>query len=473
MKRTLAAILTLALYSATPAGADDTLSSQKYLEQVRTQNEEIKGAIAASEAAMKRSEAGQLATAFTLFAETEYARDAALPLLPFVTYESIEQQRALLGIKKTTTFGLEGKVYYLLRKTHYLNQGAGALPQINWFDSRPTLELTQSLWSNGFGRTTRATLEASEAASRAASFSQRYKAKSLLAAAEQAYWRLALAQERVEVASSALEQSKKIVAWSQDKYRRNLIDEVDLLQTKAAMEVRQLELQGAREEARAAARVFNRFMNIPSDEVSAKLDRLTNETLAQPQNADTKLERDDVKAAEEQQRAAIAQAAASIESTRPVLDVYGSYALNGRDTNAGGALGNPFDANRHAFSVGLKFAMPLDRGLASNTMDGWRTEQMAAEMTYRQKLNDLRQDWDELARRIGDLRTRLKLNQGLVAAQKAKLERERERLNTGRTTTFQVLSFEQDYAQSRIAEINVKSELIHALTQLKLYGEAI
>jgi outer membrane protein TolC len=118
----------------------------------------------------------------------------------------------------------------------------------------------------------------------------------------------------------------------------------------------------------------------------------------------------------------------------------------------------------------MRFDLPLVRGLASDALGGLRKEQFASELISRQKQNDLMNDWQDLTRRISELKKRLKLSRSISAAQKTKLAKERTRLTSGRTTTFQVLSFEQDYARARLAEINAKLELVRALAQLKLYG---
>lgn len=476
MKRiqTMKWFLILSLVNSAHLLADEsnTLSPEDYLKVVRTKNEEIRGAIAASEGALKRSEEAELMTSTAVFANAEYAQDGMLPVMPFFTQDSINTQRLSLGVKKTTTFGLDAKFYYLMRHTNYVNMSAG-FPPIKFYDTRPTLELTQSLWSNGFGRSTRANQAAAEAGALASSYAQSYKVKSLLAAAEDSYWGLVLAREKVEVTHIALEQAQKTYKWSSERVKRNLADDVDGLQAKAALEVRQLEMQVALDEERSAARMFNRFRSENSDVVTVQLAKLSSEELIDRKIHDTKPQRDDVKAAEQQQKAAIAAASASIEKTNPTLDVSAMYGLNGRNPNAASALGDPFGANRPSFSVGLNFAMPLDRGLASEAAAGYRKEQMGAEMTFRQKQTDLMNEWSDLKKRIAEFKVRLKLTQGLVAAQKAKLALERERLNTGRTTTFQVLMFEQDYAQSKLGEIGAKAALVRALTQLKVYGGSL
>lgn len=460
----------VALLAMLPFTADsaETVSAEDYLKEVRAKNQEVQGAIVASEGSLKRSGEASLTTSFVLFSDGEFASDAMLPLVPLFSYDRVETTRFNLGVRKLTTFGMEAKAYYRLTHTNYVNMSLP--PGVNYYDARPVIELTQSLWANGFGRATRAQRDAGEAQALAVSFNNRHKARSLLVAAEDAYWRLALARDRVDVTKKSLEQAQKLYKWSAGRVRRNLADEADALQAKAALELRQLEMQSAVDEENAAARLFNRLRNSPENEVPQELESPTSEQLLAKLLSQPKPHRDDVKAAEQQQRATVAAAAASMEKNRPLFDVYGSYGFNGRDAQLAAALGNPFTANRPAFSLGLRFSMPLDRGTASNVVDGFRQEQIGAEISYQQKLADQKREWDDLIQRIKESKARLKLHQAISQAQKAKLKVERERLSSGRSTTFQVLIFEQDFAQSQLAEIGARAELLRALTQTKLYG---
>ena len=63
----------------------------------------------------------------------------------------------------------------------------------------------------------------------------------------------------------------------------------------------------------------------------------------------------------------------------------------------------------------------------------------------------------------------LKLAQSIEAVQKAKLENERYRLKQGRTSTYQVLLFEQDYSNSQLATIQIADKMLEAVADQKLY----
>ena len=54
-------------------------------------------------------------------------------------------------------------------------------------------------------------------------------------------------------------------------------------------------------------------------------------------------------------------------------------------------------------------------------------------------------------------------------AQKTKLEVERTRLRQGRTTTYQVLLFEQDYSAAALNRVKSAANILALQTQIRLY----
>ena len=58
----------------------------------------------------------------------------------------------------------------------------------------------------------------------------------------------------------------------------------------------------------------------------------------------------------------------------------------------------------------------------------------------------------------------------LEKVQKSKLERERSNQQKGRSTTFQVIQFEQDYLTAQLARIQTLSEAMQIAIQLRTYG---
>lgn len=95
---------------------------------------------------------------------------------------------------------------------------------------------------------------------------------------------------------------------------------------------------------------------------------------------------------------------------------------------------------------------------------------MAAEQNYQRKLFEQDQQWNDLSAKFEDAKIKLVLIEKIEEAQKIKAHNERDRLNRGRTVTFQVLNFEQDYAQSELARIQSETNILNIYSQLKAYS---
>jgi outer membrane protein TolC len=55
--------------------------------------------------------------------------------------------------------------------------------------------------------------------------------------------------------------------------------------------------------------------------------------------------------------------------------------------------------------------------------------------------------------------------------QREKFEHERERLLRGRTTTYQAISFEQDYANTQLLRLRTQAEVLQTIAQMKAFRE--
>jgi len=473
LARAFAAII-LALVYSVPLHAEP-LTLADYLDQVKNENKEVKGALDSAAGTAQRSKEGSLVTSWNVFADAALSSDARLPQIAIFAYDKLVSQNFDLGVKKVTSFGLEAKFYYNVTLTNYINAvfptipGLGAAPTY-YYDAHPTLELTQSLWGNGFGRATRAGEEASEAQAVSMSLQTKYQVKQAFVGAEQVYWALALARKKIDVQKTTLSQAEKLYEWSTSRAKKHLADESDAFQAKANLDVRQLELQVAIDDERTAARAFNKLRNVDSDTAKESLVEVVGKQLLEsepPKRADKRL---DVKAAEQQSKAIAASATAAIERNEPTLNLKAAYTLNGRDASLGPTLADPFSQNRPTYALGVNFSMPLDPGLIADVKGGYAMEQKAAELTYQQRLLNQEQEWKDLTQRLSETRKRLLLSQKLTEAQSIKLEHERRRLKEGRTTTFQVLLFEQDFSQAQLNELRSEFDILSTLTQMKTFG---
>ena len=95
---------------------------------------------------------------------------------------------------------------------------------------------------------------------------------------------------------------------------------------------------------------------------------------------------------------------------------------------------------------------------------------MAAEYNYQRKVFDQDREYNDLLTQFEDAKVRLDLTEKIASTQRVKTNNERNRLNNGRTTTFQVLSFELDSAQADILKIQTETDLLNIYAQLKIFS---
>ena len=69
-------------------------------------------------------------------------------------------------------------------------------------------------------------------------------------------------------------------------------------------------------------------------------------------------------------------------------------------------------------------------------------------------------------------REKIRLYEDLEKAQREKLDHERDRQKSGRSTVAQVIIFESDYEQTQFARIGALAEVLGLNAQMKLYGVA-
>lgn len=469
-----------------------SLSLETYLVQVKEQNSGVVGGIQGKEAGTERSHEGKLLLSPTLFFNAQITADGRIPPVAFVGYDSYVTKTYSLGVSQVTTFGLEAKLHYDLLSQYYTNpfflpgfnfagdvsSTAPSPISLTYANASPVLELSQSFWSNGFGRGTRATQEQLEAQALASSYTMSYQAKLELSQAEAAYWRLALARQSVLVQTQALDRARKIYDWNSRRARLHLGDKSDVIQAEALVQSRILELTGAKNEERSASREFNSHRNQDSSVVAEfipSFDKLNEAVFRIPKREGL---RDDTLAAQQQTRASLALASLSLERDSPRLEVYTSLALNGQRSfeayhTLSDSYGPSFSLNRPTTTVGVRFSAPLDFGLVADTRSGWRRERVAAEMSFDRKVFEQEQNWKNLNESLGEAKERLALSQKLELIQKSKLDLERNRLEQGRTTTYQVLYFEQDYLLAQLNRIRIQATLLTLLAQMKLFGASL
>lgn len=446
------------------------LSLEDFLRQVEEKNQSVTASKLIAEGADDRIDESSLIFKPSFFAQTQKTIDKKPTTNVNAQGDRTDFTFYTLGIQQQFNFGLQGKLGYNFSHTKIYNASPAFLPQSEFHDGSPSLELSQSLWRNFWGKENRSQETIVSAEAQANKHVENFRIKATLAQAESLYWSLSQLRKVVKVQKESLERAQKIRSWNQRRLNSGLAENSDFLQSDANSKAREYELKSALQDEKTLQRTLNSLRGVDSDVFNEELQSVVSaniQKLALPAKAEL---RDDTKAALELQKISKASAELSIEKNKPTFEVYGTYALNGRDPISDTAMTKSFKTDHDTRAIGLRFVAPLDFMTTSDNISGYKKEQIAAEQNFQRKLFDQEQQWNDLTAKFEDAKIRLSLIEKIEEAQKIKASNERDRLNKGRTVTFQVLNFEQDFAQSELARIQAETNILNIYSQLKTFS---
>lgn len=455
-------------------GHTQALPLETFLDQVRAGNQDYQAYTKASQGAGLRADEASFVTGPQLYGEFKYAESREEPAIPSQPNDT-RLTDYTLGVAQQFSFGLGAKLS--------VNQSRwdlrGAAPQVlppgsgHFYRTRPQLELSFPLYKNLFGKETRAQRDALLNQGKAKEYAESFRAKMLLAEAESVYWKLALARALVKSSKENLERAEKMRGWSTRRKNLGLADESSFLQADANYELRSLEYQSAVDEERTTRRRFNSLRGEKADKVDDVLaEPLSAAALAELKVPEHFAEREDLKAQRAELKAKKAATVIAGQKFKPSLDLFGLYALNGKDADKKAAEDEAFKDNRNSYAMGVRFTMPLDVFTLAKSQRGYALEEKAAELQLARKEFESVKDWEEVTLRFTEGRNRFKTLLKIEDAQRKKLLREKDLQGRGRSTLFQVLQYESEYANTQVARTRAQVELLSLYAVLKTYPES-
>lgn len=449
--------------NSSKAKSSDQLSLSEYLNEVAQNHLGYKAALDLSKAARQQAQEGSLLLAPNFFGE---GSTGTLGLQnPFSNSNALNSKSYILGLNKTTTFGLSGRFYFTQQD---LNKSG--IP--TYTTESLQLELKQSLWRNFGGTEVRSQIEAIESGAMAKSYAQSFLTKSLLLEAESFYWNLALARKLVSIQKDSVERAQKIYDWTQRRVKLSLSDRAEMLQASTNLQARKLELRNAQDQERAAAQSFNSSRGMLSNQVAETLQVLSSELVATFVTPERNQRREDVLSAEMEARAKEASALANQERNKPTFELFGKTPVSEPSSDAGtNPLANYVATSSQPITlIGLRLNVPLDFDALEKIKEGYAAEANAAHQAFKRKVFEEEKDWQDLTSKFSQAKERLILYEDLVNVQHQKLNHERDRQQRGRSTLQQVLLFETDFEQAQLGHLRTLAEVLLLNAQMKLYG---
>ena len=227
----------------------------------------------------------------------------------------------------------------------------------------------------------------------------------------------------------------------------------------------------ALDEERAAAHSFNTSRGENSPEVKDELIKITPELIENLPAPNKSGDREDVKAAAQAEKLSELSADLAEGKYDPSLDLFASGTMNGRDKDSySKSNSDSMKAKHNTYAIGLKFSAPIGGESLSRLRGGYTKEREAAALSTSRKRYENEREWADLTRKLGESKSRLTLTQKIEKTQQRKLSAERERQSRGRSTMFQVMQSETDYASSQLNVIRNKAEILSILSRMKTFG---
>lgn len=459
--------------AASIASAQGRLTLSDYLGQVKQKGPAYQAAQASAEGFDKQSHQQDLIYSPQLGLSYGHQSSSALqPNSPFFP-SNTQGDSFVASLSDKLPFGPSVSLGYAVTNVNiqfpdsalpFLLSSGNYLPE--YFQVAPVASVSIPLLKDFLGTQTNAGVKKVQYQLESASQGAVFQREQAVFNAKVAYWKLALTRETLAIRQDTLERSQRIWEWTKRRVARNLADPPDALQAEASVRVAELDLQTAQENERSARLEFNRYRDASDDQVPEGLDSLEDSLAGMkvevPEAPEERMDLRAVGSTTRQQKAIYDEA---YQNILPDVTLLASYQGNGLGSQWSPSNEMAFGTDHPTWSLGAQFNLSLDVFTAQRTADGYELNYKSALLSLKDKRSQVSQEWLDLRHHLTDVDRRLTMAAQIEDIQKNKANQEKTRLELGRTTQFQLLSFENDYALARLNRLSLVLEKLSYLAQ--------
>lgn len=439
---------------ATAKSPKSGMTLEEYLARVQNESRSVKALEASTEAAEFRYLQADLELSPVLTLKGSYLDDKSLDTPgPGMTMSHVEAREYSMGLAKKFSTGTKASVTTgVASQSTTIDAGGPTANEITKNEGFMAFGLAQSLWKDFFGHATRLRWDRQEAQQLAEKQSYSLKTKQALIDAEAAFWDHVYLEQDLEIRKDNLERARKIESWVQRRVGNGIGDRADLLNAQGLVAARELEVINAVDELEASKKNIADILEIGESEsvptLTANLDKSRSMISYVEGGSSGKVIRLDSYLAVLEARAKEVGALEAADSVRPDLVLEGQYRTNGYDTTMRKAYSNSTDKDHPTTAVALTFTWLLDWETTGGVKTTAKQDALAAKLTKEKKLIESETAWEEIQRRHMELGKKIEASDKMAKIQTAKAAAERDKLSKGRSITSQVVTAEEDAAES-------------------------
>lgn len=454
----------LICFASTPSFS---LSVDDYIKQVKENNRAYRSIEVQRQAATGLGGRSNLLYTPTLTADINHTTNA-LPSSGTLSYgQNAKLSTASVGLSKDTPFGLSASASYNSLEARLDPKVVAGDKRLN--TNYVNLSLSQSLLRNGFGSEIRGKESVLKNTAISQGKRQEFNNKLLMSEAENYYYQLVIARKSLLIEKASLSRAQRLLNWIAGRVQSNLADKADELQARTSLRSRELDVDLAKENLRRASLNFNSLRNFPGDAVDEPLSESIIDTIQHftiPEKHHLRL---DTISAKYALLAKVSENQVGKEALKPDLKIIAKASIFAEQDDQGVITNQAIQTNKSSYYVGLNLTAPIDYSTLAKTWNGYNDEIRATKLRYERQVFEDNNNWNNLLRKFNRERQQLVLYANLVEAELSKLTREKSRQKMGQSTTFNVISFEQEYLQVQLRQLAHTSQLANTYTQLKLY----
>ncbi len=345
-----------------------------------------------------------------------------------------------------------------------------------------TVSISQNLWRDFFGRSTRLRRTAETHELKARQFELAFQKQQFLVEVETIYWNLAFALHELEVRKSNLKRSQQIEQWVRSRLARSAAEPVDLLQAQALVANRDLQLETLQDDLLKAWARIKQVLPVTAefgkwlpDSTELRSSRNYRDLLAQIANVPHSTGsyppiRLDALAHTYLMRQKKAEAQRIDDELKPDLKLTYSHGRNGIEPRAHDAFAEARGASNRYDSVAIILSTPLDFDLKNRRRRSAQLEAQSTELTSQRLFRESSVDWKDLDRELTALMSRIKTAEKLFDFQSRKSQLEQRRYQQGRSTAFQAITFEQEAAEAELQLLQLYARLRKTEARARLFA---
>ncbi|MHB9027234.1 MAG: TolC family protein [Candidatus Latescibacterota bacterium] len=321
------------------------------------------------------------------------------------------------------------------------------------YSSYASFSITQPFLRNFGRRVTESDIYLATLTGRASQYELENDATQLVTTFQTTYWNLVYARKTLDVLQQAEAQAESLLAFTQTAVSLGLRPAIEILQARTGVlgrrrEVRDQEtaVRNGEDQLRYILHVTDQDEltraivptdSIPFPEVELDEQRLFEEALRM---------RPDYRAL----RTSLDQNHLLVDvarnATRPVLDLTASYRLNGSGESLGGNFSDLTTGNAYGWGADLLFSYPLGNRVARTVLEKSAIELRRSQLTVKDLEESIRTDLRTAIRNVRVNREKIREMEVEVELNRQKLAQEEERYRNGLTTSYMVLTFQNELA---------------------------